>query len=67
MVLAMLSEQPDRTLQMSELAADTSASLVGSDRGALPGLLPVGFPGPPAEPGVRFSPHRALCVSFPLG
>jgi DNA-binding MarR family transcriptional regulator len=27
MVLAMLSEQPDRTLQMSELAAVTSASL----------------------------------------
>ena len=26
---------------------------VGSDRGALPGLLLVGFPGPPAEPGVR--------------
>ena len=33
---------------------------VGSDRGALPGLLLVGFPGPPAEPGVRLSAHRAL-------
>ena len=36
---------------------------VGSDRGALPGSLPVGFPGPPAAPGVRLSPHRALHVS----
>ena len=33
---------------------------VGSARGAVPGLLGVRFPGPPAEPGVRFSPHRAL-------
>ena len=36
---------------------------VGSDRGALPGSLVVGFPGPPAAPGVRLSPHRALHVS----
>ncbi len=33
---------------------------VGSTRGAVSGLLPVRFLGPPAEPGVRFSPHRAL-------
>jgi hypothetical protein len=39
---------------------------VGSDRGALSGLLPVGFPGPPAAPGVRVSTHRALHVSCPL-
>jgi hypothetical protein len=36
---------------------------VGSDRGALPGLLLVGFPGPPAAPAVRLSPQRALHVS----
>lgn len=40
---------------------------VGSGRGALPGLLPVGFPGPPAEPGVPLSRHRALHVPCPLG
>ena len=33
-----------------------------SARGAVPGLLGVRFPGPPAEPGVRLSPHRALHV-----
>jgi hypothetical protein len=43
---------------------------VGSDRDALPGLLPVGFPGPPAEPAVRLvtatgSP-RVLTVGQPL-
>lgn len=43
------------------------AQMVGSDRGALPGLLLVGFPGPPAAAGVRFSPHWALHVSCPLG
>jgi hypothetical protein len=39
---------------------------VGWDRGALPGLLLVGFPDPPAAPGVRLSPHRALHVPWPL-
>ena len=33
---------------------------VGSARGAVTALLSFRFPGPPAEPGVRFSPHRAL-------
>jgi hypothetical protein len=37
--------------------------LVGWDRGALSGLLLAGFPDPPAAPGVRLSPHRALHVS----
>ena len=45
---------------------DVLAEVVGSGRGALPGLLPVGFPGPPAEPGVRLSPHRALHEIMPL-
>jgi hypothetical protein len=39
---------------------------VGSGRGALPALLPVGFPDLPAKPGVRFSPHRAFPVPCPL-
>jgi hypothetical protein len=43
---------------------------VGSDRDALSGLLPMGFPGPPAEPAVRLvtatgSP-RVLPVGQPL-
>jgi hypothetical protein len=42
------------------LAALAGVPPVGSARGAVPGLLGVRFPGPPAEPGVRFSPHRAL-------
>lgn len=43
-----------------------SSHRVGSDRGALPGSLPVGFPGPPAAPAVRLSPQRALHVSCQL-
>ena len=39
---------------------------VGSDRGALSGLLLVGFPGPPAAPAVRLSPQRALHMSYQL-
>jgi hypothetical protein len=38
-------------------------SLVGSAWGAVPGLRPVRFPMPPAEPDVRLSPHPALHVS----
>ncbi len=33
---------------------------VGSARGAVARLLPLRFPGPPAEPAVRLSPQRAL-------
>ena len=39
---------------------------VGSGCGALSRLPVVGFHNPPAEPGVRFSPHRALHVLWPL-
>lgn len=46
---------------------DGFSQVVGSGRGALPGLLPVGFPGPPAEPGVRITPHRALHEIMSLG
>jgi hypothetical protein len=46
---------------------NVAGEVVGSGRGALPGLLPVGFPDPPSEPGVRLSPHRALHEIMPLG
>jgi hypothetical protein len=36
------------------------AQIVGSSSGAVSGLLQVRFLSPPAEPGVRFSLHRAL-------
>lgn len=35
-------------------------ALVESARGAVSAFLPVRFPGPLAEPGVRVSTHRAL-------
>jgi hypothetical protein len=34
--------------------------VVESARGAVAALLPLRFPGPLAEPGVRVSTHRAL-------
>ena len=39
---------------------DPQFGVVESARGAAPVLLPVRFPGPLAEPGVRLSAHRAL-------
>ena len=38
----------------------TNAGFAGQARGAVPGLLLVRFPGPPAEPAVRLSAQRAL-------
>ena len=48
--------------QMEDVLGTCLQARVGWDRGALPGLLLVGFPDPPAAPGVRLSPHRALHV-----
>jgi hypothetical protein len=53
-------------LVLGNQAFDRGGEVVGSGRGALSGLLPVGFPGPPSEPGVRLSPHRALHEIMPL-
>ncbi|MET8979388.1 hypothetical protein ABZX85_27670 [Streptomyces sp. NPDC004539] len=41
---------------------DRVGEVVRSDRGALPGLLPVGFPGPPSEPGVPLGRPPARCL-----
>jgi hypothetical protein len=43
-----------------EAAGKVDAAMVESARGAVPTLLPVRFPVPLAEPGVRLSTHRAL-------
>jgi hypothetical protein len=63
----------DRTSALLILASgvDTNPAAsatvwVGSDRSALSVFPLVGFCGPPAEPGVRLSTHRALHVSWPL-
>ena len=42
------------------IGAGPRPSPVGSARGAVAALLPLRFPGPPAEPAVRLSPQRAL-------
>ena len=39
--------------------------VVGSSQGAVLAFQPVRFPGPPSEPDVRLSPHRALHVFTP--
>lgn len=46
----------------AHVVGDGRHTIVGSARGAVAALLLLRFPGPPAEPGVRFSPHRALHV-----
>lgn len=39
---------------------------VGSDRSAVSALRLIRFSGPPSEPGVRLSPHRAPHNFMPL-
>jgi hypothetical protein len=64
------SDEPTGCRRMKDLRGDLEVLLsalgedgpVGSGCGAVPGLPSVGFHSPPAEPGVRLSPHRALHV-----
>jgi len=60
-----VGEDPDNVGAAADLAVEPL--LVGSTRGAVPALLPVRFPGPPAEPDVRVPTHPALHVSVSFG
>ncbi len=60
-----LGNRGEATPVPSDGAFDGTAEVVGSDRSALPGLLPVGFPGPPAEPGVPITERRVLHEIMP--
>ncbi|MGW3426149.1 hypothetical protein, partial [Streptomyces phaeochromogenes] len=54
----LCSDRPPKALTVPPASLlDGRREVVGSGRGALPGLLPVGFPDPPAEPGVPVSEH----------
>src|SRR6266540_609619 len=68
-LLAAHARGGDRSRTLTEVTSSTSKSnlpstklltTVRSDRGALLVLPPVGFPGPPPEPGVPITEHRAL-------
>jgi hypothetical protein len=54
---------------VTDAPGSPSVRLVESDRGAVPALPPVRFPGPRPEPDVRLPPHPALHVpsGHPLG
>jgi hypothetical protein len=62
--VAAVAEQllVDPTADLVELLAGQ----VRSDRGAVPTLLSVRFPGPPPEPGVHVAAHRALHRAVPM-
>ena len=51
---------PGRGGHRPAVPAPPHSERVESARGAVPGLLPVRFPGPLAEPAVRLSTQRAL-------
>ena len=53
-------DRPEIVLEPAPVLTRRQPRGGGSTRGAVSGLLPVRFLGPPAEPGMRFSPHRAL-------
>ena len=54
------TSRTNRTTTIVTQQRATGSASVESAWGAVSGLLPVRFPRPLAEPGVRLSPHRAL-------
>jgi hypothetical protein len=63
----VVAAEQNRVVQAGRSAVGPVDDVVESARGAVAALLPLRFPGPLSEPGVRLSPHRALHEVMPAG